>query len=219
MIAGSVPAQKVAPKEIRTCPFDVLRVQDNVNVVYRAHKDSTGLIRYSGKPEFDDAFILSCGGGTLKIQVNTEDVGNPELPTIYVYSHDLAKVENYSDFNVTVENPRVNKDFLASLVGNGTIDVKGLDTAKVSAKVTAGNGTITLHGKADEANFRMLGTGAIRAFGLDSRQVVCKILGGGMIECDPEMHLKVRGIGSTKIYYKGDPGISHSGGGKVIQAE
>ena len=65
--------------------FDKIKIQDNVNVVYRCLPDSTGFVQYSGDKEFADAFIITPkSDGTLRIQVSTEDVGNPNLPTLYV---------------------------------------------------------------------------------------------------------------------------------------
>lgn len=74
--------------------FDKVKVLDNVNVVYRCMPDSTGWVQYRGAKEFADAFIITPKDGTLKIQVSTEDVGHPDLPTLYIYSDFLTSVEN-----------------------------------------------------------------------------------------------------------------------------
>ena len=46
--------------------------------------------------------------------------------------------------------------------------------------------------------------------------VNCKIIGSGSIGCWCLSKLDVRGIGSTKIYYKGTPEIKKVGGGKLF---
>ena len=199
--------------------FTTLKVQDNVNVVYSCVPDSTAKVAYHGAPEFANAFIITNSGNTLKIQVNTEDVGNPELPTIYIYSDFIKKVENYSDFNITVNNPAPCPDFTAALIGNGSITVNNLKATKVAARITAGNGRITLIGSCDEADFRMAGTGVIQADELRAKSVICKIVGGGTIGCDPAEFLKVGGLGSTRIYYRGNPKIKHTLGGKLIKID
>lgn len=61
----------------------------------------------------------------------------------------------------------------------------------------------------------MVGTGTISADRLEADVVQCKILGSGSIGCWPLQKLNVRGIGSTKVYYKGDPQVKKSGGGKL----
>lgn len=196
--------------------FKNLKVQDNVNVVYHCQADSATRVVYKGTPEFNDAFIFTNSGNTLKIQVNTEDVDNPELPTIHIYSDRLAKVENYSDFDVTIENPCQSEQFAAYLMGNGNLIVKGLNVGKLKARVTAGNGTITLSGSAGKASFQMTGAGHIDAETLKTDDINVKIFGGGTVTCGPEKSLSLTGIGSTKVRYHGCPAIKHKGGGKLI---
>lgn len=199
--------------------FTTLKIQDNVNVVYHCHPDTTSILTYRATPEFDDAFIFTNHGGTLKIQVNTEDVGKPDLPTIHIYSDDVSKVENYSDFHLEIDNPAPCEEFSVSLMGNGSIDINGLNTKKLLARITAGNGIITLTGSTEKAEYRMTGAGTINATDLTAQDVICKIFGGGSISCDAEKRLKALGIGSTKIHYKGSPEIKHTGGGKLIPIE
>lgn len=196
--------------------FTALSVMDGAKVVYRCVPDTTGIVRYSGRQEFDNAFIIHNNKGNLKIQVNTEDVGKPDLPTIYVYSDYLNKVYNSSDNSIIVENPAPTPVFNAQQVGNGSISVTGLKATEVNAKITTGMGGIALSGTCSTANFHMLGTGIIQADNLKSDTVNCRIFGGGTIGCNPESALNARGIGSTKIYYKGEPKISRKGGGKII---
>ena len=84
--------------------FDRLKVTDNVNVVYRNVPDSTGLIAYVGEEDFADSFIFTNKNGELRIQVTTEDVGKPGLPTIYAYSDFITLAENDADFTLRVES-------------------------------------------------------------------------------------------------------------------
>lgn len=199
--------------------FTALKVMDNVNVVYHCNPDSTARVFYHAEPDFADAFIFTNSGGTLKIQVTTEDVDKPGLPTIYVYSDYLSKVDNYSDYNVLVENPTPCPDFQAVVVGNGSISVNGLKATTVNARITAGMGSITLGGTCTDAKFRMTGTGTIQADRLKTENAICKILGSGSIGVNASKTLQVKGLGSTKIYYKGNPAIKHSGGGKLIKMD
>lgn len=200
--------------------FVNLSVQNNVNVIYTNTKDTIGQVSYSSTPEFKDAFIFENNGkGTLKIQVQTDLVGNPNLPTLYVSSGKLEKVENYSDFNVNIESNIKTEVFTASLVGNGSINFNDIDAANVNVKVTAGMGTIIVAGSCTNANFQLYGAGTIDADRLKARNVNCKILGGGSISCYPSSMLNVKGIGSTKIYYRGNPEIKRRGGGKLIQID
>ncbi|MDE6329092.1 MAG: DUF2807 domain-containing protein [Muribaculaceae bacterium] len=199
--------------------FSTLCVQDNVNVVYTCSNDSTARIYYESEPDFADAFIFTDNGETLKIQVTTEDVGKPGMPTLHVSSRRLERVENYSDFSLRVEEIPPCQEFSASLVGNGTILINDINAHNVSAKITAGMGTIILTGKCSSAHFKLTGAGTIQADRLKADYVTCKTLGGGSITTYPLKSLNIRGLGSTKIYYRGDPKIKRSGSPRPIPIE
>lgn len=196
--------------------FDRLKVTDNVNVVYRNVPDSTGLIAYVGEEDFADSFIFTNKNGELRIQVTTEDVGKPGLPTIYAYSDFITLAENDADFTLRVESMAPCPEFKAVEVGNGTVIVDDVKANKVSAMLNTGNGTLTLSGQCGEATYKMIGTGLIQADLLKADKVNCRILGSGSIGCWPLEILDVKGLGSTKIYYKGAPEIKKSGTAKLI---
>lgn len=196
--------------------FDRLRVLDNVNVVYRCVPDSTGLIVYRGEDDFADSFIFSISNSTLRIQVTTEDVGKPGLPTLYVYSDFLTSVESSSDFHVAIDSLAPVPEFKAVQIGNGSISVDNLTSTKTILVLNTGKGSLTCNGTTTSATLKMIGTGLIQADSLKAKNVNCKIAGSGSIGCWPQETLKVSGIGSTKIYYKGSPEIKKKGGGKLI---
>lgn len=216
LAVASANGQEIEDYKVEVGQFDKVKVCDNVNVVYRCHPDSTGYIQYRGDKQFADAFILSPKDGNLKIQVSTEDVGHPDLPVLYIYSDFLTSVENASNFSFIVENPAPCAEFKATQVGNGSLFIENLKSNKVTASIATGNGTINVSGTCQDAVFKMVGTGMIAADRLVADNVQCKILGSGSIGCCPKVKLNVRGLGSTKIYYKGDPQIKKSGGGKLF---
>lgn len=217
LAALGMSGQEIQTYKVEVGQFDKLRVTDNVNVVYRCLPDSTGFIQYRGRKEFADAFIVTPKDGQLRIQVSTEDVGNPDLPVLYVYSDFLTLVENSSDFTLSIENPAPCAVFKATQIGNGKVTVENLKANKVDAALATGNGTVSLSGRCREAVLKMVGTGMIAADRLEAEKVQCKILGSGSIGCWPLDLLNIRGIGSTKIYYKGEPVIKKVGGGKVFR--
>lgn len=196
--------------------FDKLRVLDNVNVVYRCVPDSSGYVAYHGSQDFCDAFIFTNSDGTLKIQVTTDDVGKPDLPTIYLYSDFLSLVENSSDFTTIVDSPAPCPKLKILQIENGNLRVENVKATEVEAAVVAGNGTIFISGVCTTANYRMVSAGTINADMLKADNVKCKVFGAGTIGCTALNTLKTRGLGSTKIFYKGDPVITKKGGGKLI---
>lgn len=212
----AIKAQTAQQYSVEVGQFDKVKVTDNVNVVYRCMPDSTGWVQYRGTKEFANAFVLTPKEGTLRIQVSTEDVGHPELPTLYIYSDFLTSVENSSSATLKIENPAPCAQFSAKEVGNGRIVIEGLKANVVRASISTGNGVVNLSGTCKDAIFNMVGTGTIAADRLEADQVQCKILGGGNIGCWAIDKLTAKGIGSTKIYYKGDPVIKKSGGGKLF---
>lgn len=213
---GANAAEKVRKYEINLGQFNKLSVDDNVNVVYRCVADSTGMAVYSGASRFEDAFIFTNNNGHLRVQVNTDDVDDPALPVIYLYSDYLTNVKNGSDKTVTIENPAPTPKFDVMQIGNGSVAVENLVATNVVAKLNTGMGTISVSGKCETAKLVMVGTGIVQADRLQADVCNCKILGGGTIGCWPEKQLNVFGIGSTRIYYKGKPKISKKGGGRVL---
>ena len=199
--------------------FDKLNVCDNVNVEYRCVPDSAGYIAFEGEEEFADALYFSNSKGKLKVQVNTEDVNNPNLPTLRVYSQNLIEVENSSTFTTAIKGKISAPMLNLRQIGNGKIVVDDITANEVGATLATGKGVILVNGKCDVANLKMVGAGQIQAENLDAKKVKCHILGSGDIFCDSEETLEIRGIGSTSIYYKGNPEIKKVGGGKVIPIE
>lgn len=204
---------------LRVGQFNKLSVDDSVDVVYRCVADSTGSIAFTGDRELADAFIFQLHKGDLKIRVATEAVGRNDLPTIHVYSDFLTHVSNSGLGTVTVDKPAPCPEFSLKVIGNGTIAANDVTTTILKAKISTGNGTISVSGHGDSAEYTMIGTGTIQADLFESETVKCRCLGGGAIGCSPLSTLKVDCLGSTKVYYKGDPMVSKRGGGQVLPIE
>lgn len=196
--------------------FNSVKVLDNIRVVVKCNPDSTGYAVFSTTKQLASAPMFSISKGTLKVQVSTEYVNNPNLPTIYLYTDYVNYVANSSPNTVTVINPGAVPTFKAVLMGNGSIIADNIKATEVSASIISGNGTISLSGNAEKCSYTMMGTGVIQADCLSTDIASCKIVGSGSIGCNVAQKLDVRGIGSTKIYYKGNPKIKKVGGGKLI---
>ena len=199
--------------------FSKLSVDDSVNVVYVGGDGSPSRATYDGDAKYAHAFLITHKGDKLRIQVETAYVGDPELPTIYVYSDFLKNASLSADATLTLKSVAPTSELSVSVMGNGTLIADGLKVTKIGAAIKSGNGTISLSGHAQTADFTMVGNGTIQADRLQAVTVNCKILGQGSIGCWPDEHLKVRGIGNTKIYYKGTPEIETKGGGKIFPLE
>lgn len=196
--------------------FDHVNLTDRADVIYRCVPDSTGLAVFKCEEDMSHAFIFTNNDGKLHIQVATEDVNDRDLPTLHIYSDFVTNLENSSDGTLTAYIGATVPSLSIKLIGNGKILCNNINATKVSAQITTGNGDIILNGKCRKADLKMLGTGLIQADNLKAEEVNCKILGSGSIGCYASSNLDVRGIGSTKIYYKGEPKIKKVGGGKLF---
>ncbi len=113
-----------------------------------------------------------------------------------------------------MENPAACAEFKVTQVGNGSVRVENVKANKVIAGVATGNGSVNVSGTCKEAVLKMVGTGTISADRLEADAVQCKI-SQRFDRMLALQKLNVKGIGSTKVYYKGDPQVKKSGGGKL----
>lgn len=200
--------------------FERLKIDANVNIVYKNLPDSTGYARFTAPRGSEKLFLMTVkGNGTLRIQLGLTQWENKIPPTLYLYSDFLSSVESSSDLSVVIDNPAPCATFNANQTGNGSIIVENVKCNNLTAALTTGNGTVNLSGSCINANFRMVGTGTIYADRLKADNVNCKILGTGSIGCWALENLTVKGLGTTKIYYKGRPNIKKTGGGKLFDLE
>ncbi len=199
--------------------FSKISVDDNVNVVYVGGDGSASRVAYEGDQKYAKAFIITHKGNKLRIQVETLFVDDPELPTLYLYSDFLESASLSATSTLTLKTVAPGSKLDLSVMGNGSLVADDVRATKISASIKSGNGTITVAGHCEEASLNMLGNGTIQADRLEAVIVNCKMLGQGSIGCWPTEELKVRGIGNTKIYYKGSPKIDKKGGGKLFPLE
>ena len=202
---------------IKIGDFTHLKVVNNINVVYRCNPDSAGYAVYDADRTFANAYIFSNNKGTLKIELATEHSGKDSLPTLTVYSEYLNSIESSSEKTVLIDTPLPCPLFKTKLIGNGKIIIDNLKATTAEIQLSTGNGTIVTNGNVNTAKIKTIGTGTIQADELIAKEVICTILGTGSIGCYPTELLQTKGIGTTKIYYKGNPIIKKSGGGNIIQ--
>lgn len=197
-------------------PFDRLSVRGDINVVYRCVPDSTGFARYDDATAKEEPFELYVKKG--KLQVKTPEPGNGTVtaPTLYVYSDFLTSVDYEGCGTLTVSLPIATPKFSAKLIGNGKLIVDGIKSTDASISFPTGNGTIVATGQCEKLGISMLGTGTVQADELHADNVNCNVMGTGSIGCWAQETLDVRGIGTTKVYYKGDPEVHKVGGAKIF---
>jgi hypothetical protein len=195
-------------------PFDKLSQMGDVNVVYRSVPDSVGIVRYESDTDFSDALEISNNKGKLTIK-ELSGHGLGQVPTIHVYSDYISQVRSEGNSTVIAELSASTPTLSVRLVGNGRIVCENVSSPEVKASISTGNGDIVLRGKCTQASFDLAGTGVIQADGLEAQSVKCTVLGTGSIGCWAVDNLDVRGIGTTKIYYRGEPKVKKVGGARL----
>ena len=187
--------------------FHQIELYGNVDVVCHVSDDTTGIIRFSN-PKYRNLFYITHKEGTLTISVMQEFEGSPDLPKIEVFTDSLSSVENSYDRMLKITGTVTSGSFKAKQQGNGTIMIDSLQSDKVSLSSTAGKGTVEiLSGKCCSLSCKITGAGSILAREFEADKVSCRFFGGGKIICSPINTLSVFGIGSTKVYYIGNPKI------------
>ena len=186
--------------------FSEMVLNDKLNVIYSTNPDSVGYVVFNTKSDYASYIMTECNKGRLKIQISQEAQEVKDLPTVYVYSTFLSKVENWRDGSVTIREIKPASKIELSTQGNGRIVADGLDATTVSLKVQSGKGYIKVSGKCRSLELNSVGTGSIDAYGVEAQEVDCRLTGTGSVYCTPVSKLKIRGIGTGKVYYKGNPG-------------
>lgn len=204
----SVPEsdEPILDYRLNVMDFNQLKVINSVTVVYETRTDSAGWAVFRATPEQASALMFSYDKNRLSVMLADDRLIPEEMPEIHLYSSGLEKVENFGDSTVTVLNPAPVANLKINVVGNGTIVAEGIHVTNLTAAVTTGSGNLSLEGKAQKATYRNVGTGAVKAVGLEAAQVRCGLFGTGPIYCWPVDVLRVYGAGSGKVIYKGSPG-------------
>lgn len=210
----SIGADNLAKYELNVGEFTKLKISGNVDIVYRNNPDSVGMVAYTASPRHAEAFAFSLKKETLRITLEQEwEAG---MPVVYVYSSFLSSVENEADGTLTVFSPAPCPSFDVRLIGNGKIVVDNINSTSMSASLLTGKGNIAVTGATKDVSASMMGAGSIDLSCLSATDVSCKSIGTGWISCWARKKLNVKGIGSTRIYYRGDPEINKIGGAKIL---
>lgn len=197
--------------------FSRLKVKDGLSVDYRCNADSAGYVVFTARPD-EAAYIgVTNKKGELTVALTAQKEHPTVLPKVTVYSSYLTSVENTGDGAVRVLNNERNTDFSAKLSGDGSLVVRDVRADRVKAKITLGSGQIVIYGDCDEASLNMTGKGLIQADGLKAKEVKCSAYGTGSIGCYPTEILKIHGMASTTIYYRGNPEIINRALGVKIE--
>lgn len=197
--------EQPADYKLNVSNFCELTVVDGVNVDYHCNADSAGWAVFTCLPSVASKIMFNNNAEKLTIQTDADEQTIIGVPTIKVYSASLRKCENSGDSLVRVFVTVPVKAFKANLIGNGKLEVHGVEANSVDAGIMAGNGTIVINGKAPKVTLRNVSAGPIDAVGLEADKIKCYIFGTGDIECTPHSELRLFGAGTGAVYYHSKP--------------
>ncbi len=187
--------------------FNELSVVDPLNVDYVCSADSAGMVAFTCDPSVASSLMFNLKGSKLNVRIASEEAMATKFPRITVYSRYLTKVENKGDSTVRVIKVAETPKFEAVVEGNGTLVVRHIDAVDIKAGMRLGHGMVVISGACSQLNVAFTGTGVIQADDLKATEVSVKANGTGSVGVWAEKFLKVYGMGSTTLYYKGHPEI------------
>ena len=95
------------------------------------------------------------------------------------------------------------------LEGNGHLIVRGIDANEVKGTMRLGHGTLILTGKCKDAKLNLTGTGVIQADELVAEEATVSAKGTGSVGVNAVNALNIYCMGSTSVYYIGNPAIKN----------
>lgn len=204
--------------ELKVGEFTTLRVMNDMDVICKCMSDSAGYVCYECPEEDTDAVMFEIGGQKLNVMISPDFIGKSErVPLVCVYTDSLNFIESSSAGRVRIENLPDLKRFKAVLMDNGRLEIPDIHVEKLIAAIATGSGTIDIKGTAGEAVYKLVGTGHIKAHELVADKIICHVFGGGDIFCYPKNQIVLKGLGTTRVYYRGTPGkVKKSGLGKLL---
>jgi hypothetical protein len=137
---------------------------------------------------------------------------------IFIANPEIAAVHNIGSGDIYGDNPWQTNQLELRITGSGNIDVE-FSADLVTSEIT-GSGSMELYGLVNESRIRVLGSGNIFAFNLESIDQDIRISGSGNCEVFAQEVLDVTISGSGNVFYKGNPTVSAniSGSGNVMEA-
>jgi len=178
---------------------------------------------FSVKLEADENLIqyirTGLSGNTLIVDQGTRKCLRSDNPIrITVYMPQVEYLNLTGSGMITGDNIESEK-LRVELTGSGLIDLKELNVGLLDALIT-GSGEMIFWGNATDADLDITGSGAIKAFNLESVNCIANISGSGNIQVNVEKLLTAYISGSGSIFYLGNPGVSANitGSGAVINS-
>lgn len=209
----------IVNEKIAIPDYDEITVNISADVVYRQIAQDEPFLQVSVDANILPLLNISVKNHRLIIDQTDDSIIKPSKLVIYTNSRNLEQVKITGSGNVLLANEVNAKEMKLSIIGSGDVKTDSLYCKELEVKIT-GSGDVLLNGAATSADFRISGSGNIRAFNYAIEDLDCRISGSGDIEALVLRELKASISGSGDIRYKGHPKSVHtsvSGSGDIIQ--
>lgn len=195
--------------KLKVGEFSQLTVIAPLNVDYICSPDSAGMAVFTCDPSVASALMFNVNGSKLTVRTMAdENTPSPDrLPRIKVYSRFLTRAENQGDSTLRVLSVAGTPKFEGIVEGNGTLVVRDIHATDLKLTDRLGHGMIVASGKCDNLKASLTGTGVIQADDVEANVVSVNAKGTGSVGVWAVEKLSVTGLGSTSVYYKGNPEI------------
>lgn len=195
----AVAAAIAAEYTLNVQNFSSLTVIDGIAVDYFQRPDSAGWARFECDPELASKIMFSNNRDKLTIRTASEDTPLTGMPRVTVYSMTLKSVENDGDSLLRVVMTDKVEKITVKQIGNGRLEVRGIDSDRAEAIVAAGCGTVDVAGTTGRLKLQNIGTGQLDAADMVATEAKCYLFGSGPIHCAPAEKLIVYGAGSGHV--------------------
>ncbi len=200
--------------------FKTLRLEDNLiaNVRLEQTPDSARIL-INGDANLIEAVRWNVSEEG-ELVLSSEGMGKQGSDIIIkISAPGIEQVRIKSLGSVTADSKIQSDYFSVSIDGAGKFRADSLEIKELKTHIK-GVGSISVGGKAYNADFLLDGAGKIEAFDLDADTVFAVLKGVGALECNPidKLDASVNGVG--KITYKNEPplkDVNISGMGKVMK--
>ena len=185
----------------RVGAFSALRVEGSVDVT--AHPGAAGVVVHADD-NIEPLIETVVEGDTLVVRLRR----NASFRTSGKVSVDVAfaslsetQQHGSGDLHVTgVSGPRL----ASSIHGSGDLEIEGAQVGDFSLAI-AGSGDAKVSGHADEAHFKVEGSGDVHAAHFPARRVEVDVAGSGDAEVNATEAIDARVAGSGDVVYEGHP--------------
>jgi hypothetical protein len=198
--------------EINVGSYKAIKITGACDIrYYSAPSDTVTLAIQSNVREY---YIIEVINYELIVRTTRNiSFGSDNIPVLTISTPSLNKMNLSGAGTLTTYDKMNTHSFDMKMNGayNGNAE---FDVERLSVEI-AGAAKIDLSGRADTANFRLLGASEVNAFSLQTQNAAVDLAGAGTIRISCSDELTINASGASTIEYRGSPRINQNISGAV----